>query len=484
MAAPRRRSSSASSVRRRSTATSARSRRSRRDLRVSDQAKAKLQRECVDRACSTSPLGPRQDDRSPGSSPTDGHHARLTTSGPAIRAGRRPTGILTKPRRERQCSSSDEVHQRLRPAIEELLHRRWRTSPVSFVIDKGLSARALRVLSSGPSALVAATHAAGRTLSACALTQRSASPHHLDFHAEDELTRIVTRSAAHPRREDRAAGGARERSLRRSRGAPRISEPAAPPRPRLRAGEGRRDHRRGHRARALDQRGVDARGLTGSTAASSARSSTHHGGGRSASTAIAATVNDGRDPVEMVIAALSPADRLPWCGRPTGLARDPRGDYAAPGQAAARRERPDSKGSSADRKRRRQGPRGLGSDRSGGVSAHVGRVPVAGPAAGRHPHRARKPLRFRSRRRCCWSVVLTLLLYTSSAADGPPARGAALIGALERASACADRHDPHRHRRERATAEIRPGLRHRGERALTFDRVRSRLAHRRRPGGP
>ena len=89
---------------------------------------------------------------------------------------------------------------------------------VNFVIDKGMHARTLKY-ALRPFTLVAATTRPG--MLSAPLRERFGIFHHLDFYSEDELSRIVARSAtildAHA-----DAPGAREIS-RRSRGTPRIA---------------------------------------------------------------------------------------------------------------------------------------------------------------------------------------------------------------------------------------------------------------------
>jgi Holliday junction DNA helicase RuvB len=111
----------------------------------------------------------------------------------------------------------DEVH-RLPRTVEELLYPAMEDFAVNFVIDKGLHARALKY-SLRPFTLVAATTRPG--MLSAPLRERFGIFHHLDFYAEGELTRIVTRSALILEAKIEPAG-ARE-IARRSRGTPRIA---------------------------------------------------------------------------------------------------------------------------------------------------------------------------------------------------------------------------------------------------------------------
>src|SRR5438067_8527187 len=178
----------------------------------------------------------------------------VTTSGPAIERGADLMGILTN-LGANDVMFIDEVH-RLPRAVEELLYPAMEDFSVNFVVDKGMHARTLKY-ALRPFTLVAATTRPG--MLSAPLRERFGIFHHLDFYSEDELTRIVTRSATilDTRIE---AGGAAE-IARRARGTPRIVNRLLR---RVRdyahvSGDGTvsaavaRD--------ALDREGVDARGL-------------------------------------------------------------------------------------------------------------------------------------------------------------------------------------------------------------------------------
>ncbi|HEU5321603.1 MAG TPA: Holliday junction branch migration DNA helicase RuvB, partial [Methylomirabilota bacterium] len=140
----------------------------------------------------------------------------VTTSGPAIERGADLMGILTN-LAEHDVLFVDEVH-RLPRVVEELLYPAMEDFAVNFIIDRGMHARTLKY-ALRPFTLVAATTRPG--MLSAPLRERFGIFHHLDFYSEDELTRIVARSAAIL--EARAeASGAREIS-RRSRGTPRIA---------------------------------------------------------------------------------------------------------------------------------------------------------------------------------------------------------------------------------------------------------------------
>ena len=137
------------------------------------------------------------------------------TSGPAIERGGDLMGILTN-LGPNEVLFIDEIH-RLPRVVEELLYPAMEDFAVNFITDKGMHAKSIKIPLS-PFTLVAATTRPG--MLSAPMRERFGIFHHLDFYSEDELTRIVMRSAtileAHI-----DAGGAAEIS-RRSRGTPRI----------------------------------------------------------------------------------------------------------------------------------------------------------------------------------------------------------------------------------------------------------------------
>jgi Holliday junction DNA helicase RuvB len=158
---------------------------------------------------------------------------------------------------------------------------------VNFVIDKGMHARTLKY-ALRPFTLVAATTRPG--MLSAPLRERFGIFHHLDFYSEEELVRIVARSAAildaHA-----DTSGAHEIS-RRSRGTPRIANRLLR---RVRdyaqvKGDGTITE---HVARgALDSEGVDARGLDRLDRRFLGAIVDHYDGGPVGLEAIAATIND------------------------------------------------------------------------------------------------------------------------------------------------------------------------------------------------
>ncbi|MBI3630556.1 MAG: Holliday junction branch migration DNA helicase RuvB, partial [Candidatus Rokubacteria bacterium] len=115
----------------------------------------------------------------------------VTTSGPALERGADLMGIVTN-LTAHDVLFIDEVH-RLPRVVEELLYPAMEDFTVNFVIDKGLHARTLKYALQ-PFTLVAATTRPG--MLSAPLRERFGIFHHLDFYSEQELGRIVTRSAA------------------------------------------------------------------------------------------------------------------------------------------------------------------------------------------------------------------------------------------------------------------------------------------------
>jgi Holliday junction DNA helicase RuvB len=140
----------------------------------------------------------------------------VTTSGPALERGGDLMGILTN-LTGGDVLFIDEIH-RLSRGIEELLYPAMEDFCVNFIIDKGQHARTLRYQLK-PFTLVGATTRAG--LLSSPLRERFGIFHHLDFFGDEELTRVVLRSAGILGVEIEN-GGAQE-IARRSRGTPRIA---------------------------------------------------------------------------------------------------------------------------------------------------------------------------------------------------------------------------------------------------------------------
>jgi Holliday junction DNA helicase RuvB len=208
-----------------------------------------------------------------------------TTSGPALERGDDLMGILTN-LEPRDVLFIDEVH-RLPRVVEELLYPAMEDFEVNFVVEKGIHARTMRIPLK-PFTLVGATTRPG--MLSAPLRERFGIFHHLDFYTEEELARIVTRSAgilALVIEADAAAEIAR-----RARGTPRIANRLLR---RVRdfaqvKADGRITHALADAA--LGMEGVDGRGLDRLDRRFLQAIIEHYGGGPVGLEAIAATIND------------------------------------------------------------------------------------------------------------------------------------------------------------------------------------------------
>ena len=138
------------------------------------------------------------------------------TSGPTIEKSGDLAAVLTN-LEPGDVLFIDEIH-RLSPAIEEILYPAMEDFKLDIVIGQGPSARSIRIDLS-PFTLVAATTRAGMLTSP--LRDRFGIIGHLEFYADDELARIVSRSAGILGIAAEASGIAE--IARRSRGTPRIA---------------------------------------------------------------------------------------------------------------------------------------------------------------------------------------------------------------------------------------------------------------------
>ena len=134
----------------------------------------------------------------------------------------------------------DEIH-RLNPVVEEILYPAMEDYQLDIMIGEGPAARSIK-LDLPPFTLVGATTRAGLLTSP--LRDRFGIVQRLEFYEQAELETIVARAAGILRVaiDD---GGASEIARRCARHAAH-RQPAAAPGARLRRGEGRRAHRRGH----------------------------------------------------------------------------------------------------------------------------------------------------------------------------------------------------------------------------------------------
>ncbi|MBI2204774.1 MAG: Holliday junction branch migration DNA helicase RuvB [Candidatus Rokubacteria bacterium] len=218
----------------------------------------------------------------------------VTTAGPAIERGGDLMGILTN-LGDNDVLFIDEVH-RLPRAVEELLYPAMEDFSVNFVIEKGMHARTLKY-QLRPFTMVAATTRPG--MLSAPLRERFGIFHHLDFYSETELTRIVTRSAAILSTK-LDAGGAAE-IARRARGTPRIVN---------RLLRRVRDYAEVHgdgivtgaiAHTALDNEGVDRRGLDRLDRRFLEAIIELYGGGPVGLDAVAATINDDAETLSEMV---------------------------------------------------------------------------------------------------------------------------------------------------------------------------------------
>ena len=113
-----------------------------------------------------------------------------TTSGPAIERPGDMVAILTQLQAD-DILFIDEVH-RLSRVVEEVLYPAMEDFFVTWVIDKGLKARSMK-LSVKPFTFIGATTRYGMVSSP--LRDRFGSIHRLDFYGEDDMRVVVGRSA-------------------------------------------------------------------------------------------------------------------------------------------------------------------------------------------------------------------------------------------------------------------------------------------------
>jgi holliday junction DNA helicase RuvB len=208
-----------------------------------------------------------------------------STSGPALERGDDLMGILTS-LEPRDVFFIDEIH-RLPRVVEELLYPAMEDFTVNFVVEKGMHARTLRIPLK-PFTLVGATTRPG--LLGAPLRARFGIFHHLDFYADEELARIVARSAGILNVPIEPEGALE--IARRSRGTPRIANRLLR---RVRdfaqvKGDGTVSCDAADQALTLE--GVDRRGLDRLDRRFVQAIIEHYGGGPAGIEAIAASIND------------------------------------------------------------------------------------------------------------------------------------------------------------------------------------------------
>ncbi len=140
----------------------------------------------------------------------------VTTSGPALEKAGDLVGLLTN-LKQGAVFFIDEIH-RLPRVVEEYLYSAMEDYSVDFMVDKGAFAKSIK-LPVAKFTLVGATTRAGKLTAP--LRERFGIFYHLDFYPDDELVKIVTRSAGIIKIEITAEGASE--IARRSRGTPRIA---------------------------------------------------------------------------------------------------------------------------------------------------------------------------------------------------------------------------------------------------------------------
>jgi holliday junction DNA helicase RuvB len=138
------------------------------------------------------------------------------TSGPVIERPGDLAGLLTN-LGPRGILFVDEIH-RLSPVVEEYLYPALEDFTLDILLDRGPSARSLKI-NLEHFTLVGATTRSG--LLSSPLRARFGMTLRLDYYAPEDLTRIVTRSASILKVEIDAAAAAE--IARRSRGTPRVA---------------------------------------------------------------------------------------------------------------------------------------------------------------------------------------------------------------------------------------------------------------------
>ena len=140
----------------------------------------------------------------------------VTSSGPAMERAGDLVGILTN-LQPNSVFFIDEIH-RLPRVVEEYLYSAMEDYSVDFMIDKGAFAKSIK-LPVARFTLVGATTRAGKLTAP--LRERFGIFYHLEFYPDDELVKIIDRSAAILRIQTEK-DGAWEIACR-SRGTPRIA---------------------------------------------------------------------------------------------------------------------------------------------------------------------------------------------------------------------------------------------------------------------
>lgn len=218
----------------------------------------------------------------------------VATSGPSLQRSGDLMGILTN-LGDGDVLFIDEIH-RLSPAVEEFIYPAMEDFKVDFIVDKGAFARVLNVPLK-KFTFIGATTRAG--LLSAPLRSRFGIFHHIDFYPQDELARIINRSAA--LLEIKIADDACDELSRRARGTPRIAN-------RLLRRVRDFSQVKGHGAidleavdAALVMEGVDSRGLDNLDRKFLSTIINYYGGGPVGIEALAATLNEETDTLEEMV---------------------------------------------------------------------------------------------------------------------------------------------------------------------------------------
>lgn len=218
----------------------------------------------------------------------------VSASGPSLQRTGDLMGILTNLNTS-DVLFIDEIH-RLAPAVEEFIYPAMEDFKVDFVVDKGVYARVINVPLK-KFTLIGATTRAG--LLSGPLRNRFGIFHHIDFYPEDELARIIQRSAEIL--ETKIDKEACFELARRSRGTPRIANRLLR---RVRDfSQVRRDGVINYEAikSALEMEGVDSAGLDNLDIKFLTTILRYYSGGPVGIEAIAATINEEADNLEEMV---------------------------------------------------------------------------------------------------------------------------------------------------------------------------------------
>ncbi len=216
------------------------------------------------------------------------------TSGPTLEKPKDLVGILTS-LEAGDVLFIDEIH-RLGRVVEEFLYPAMEDYEIDFVVDRGAYAKTIK-LPLKRFTLIGATTRAG--MLTAPLRERFGIVHHLDYYSNEELERIVTRSATVLGVPIEREGAAMIAS--RSRGTPRIANRL------LRRVRDYAEVRAGGTItatvadEALQREGVDVRGLDRLDRAFLRTIVEQYGGGPVGISAIAATLTEDAETLEDVV---------------------------------------------------------------------------------------------------------------------------------------------------------------------------------------